>query len=413
MSRNLVGNHAKGKVYVDKILNMSAAAVQAVGKYGKENVINGTSGVMCDEEGALICLPTVEKVFRNTATPELIGYAPISGSQGFQDAAIAHTFGDYQPDGYVKAIATPGGAGAVSCVIWNYSDNNDMVLTHDWFWTPYKSMCTEIGRKLETFSLFNEKNEFNLPSFETKVSKILKEQDRLVIILNTPGNNPTGYTLANEEWDGVIETLKTAVKSSNKNITLLIDIAYIDFVKNPAEVRSFMKKLSNLPENIFVAIAFSMSKSFTLYGQRTGAIIGVSSSKDVIEEFTHVTQVTGRTRWSNVNRGSMHVMATIYNDTTLLQSIKQERTNSMAIIAERADFFMGEAAAVGLDVLPYRGGFFITVPTDDPDSVSKQLGQKNIFLVPLSGGIRIAICAIPKRQIKGLATAIKEVLNKL
>lgn len=413
MSRSLVGNHAKGKVYVDKILNMSAAAVRAVGQYGKENVINGTSGVMCDEEGALICLPTVEKVFRNTATHELIGYAPISGSQGFQDGAIAHTFGAYRPDGYVKAIATPGGAGAVSCVIWNYSDNGDMVLTHDWFWTPYKSMCTEIGRKMETFSLFNAKNEFNLPSLEAEVSKILQQQDRLVIILNTPGNNPTGYTLTNEEWEGVIETLKAAVKSGNKNITLLIDIAYIDFVKNPAEARAFMKKLSNLPENIFVAIAFSMSKSFTMYGQRTGAVIGVSFNKEVIEEFTHVTQVTGRTRWSNVNRGSMQVMTSIYSDTALLQSLKQERTNSMAIIAERADLFMSEAAAVQLDVLPYRGGFFITVPTENPDSVSKYLGQNNIFLVPLSGGIRIAICAIPRRQIKGLATAIKDALRKL
>jgi aromatic-amino-acid transaminase len=411
MSRSLVGTHAKGKIYTDKLLDTSAAAAQAISKYGKENVTNGSSGVMCDENGTLICLPTVEATFRNIGIRELVGYAPIAGMQDYQDAAIRHTFGDYQPEGYIKAIATPGGAGAVSSVIWNYSDIGDAVLTHDWFWTPYKSMCSEVGRTLETFTLFNESKGFNIVSFESKVRGILEQQNRIVIILNTPGNNPTGFTLTGDEWDSVIEVIKKNAKKDNKSVTLLIDIAYVDFTNDPVKVRAFMKKFSNLPDNIFITLAFSMSKSFTVYGQRTGAIIGVSSSKEVIEEFTHVTQVTGRTRWSNVNRGCMQMMSTIYNDPLLVETLQKEREDSMAMIAKRAAIFEDEASKIKLDVLPYCGGFFITVPTTKPDTACVYLQKKNIFLVPLSKGIRIAVCSVPTKQVKGLARQVVEAIK--
>lgn len=46
-----------------------------------------------------------------------------------------------------------------------------------------------------------------------------------------------------------------------------------------------MRKFSNLPENIFTIFAFSMSKGYTLYGQRTGAMVGLSSSKELTTEF--------------------------------------------------------------------------------------------------------------------------------
>ncbi|MBP2656835.1 MAG: aminotransferase class [Firmicutes bacterium] len=409
MSKSLTGLHANGKLYVDKLLETGAAAQRAAATYGKDNVVNGSMGVMRDEEGALICLPTVEALFKSIEMQNLISYSPIAGPQDYQDAAIRHTFGDYQPEGYIKAIATPGGAGAVSATIWNYSDYGDTVLTHDWFWSPYKWMCDEIGRKLDTFSLYTEDKIFNIASFESKVNEILKKQDRIVIILNTPGNNPTGFTLTDAEWDAVLWVVKENAKK-DKSITLLIDIAYIDFTHDPVKVRAFMKKFGDLPANILVTLAFSMSKSFTAYGQRTGAVIGLSSSKEVIEEFTHVTQVTGRTRWSNGNTGCMNIMAKIYSDPLLVKALEKERADSMAIIAKRADIFVKEASELELDVLPYCGGFFITLPTDNPGLACEYLQKRNIFLVPLSKGIRIAVCSIPAAQVTGLAEQVVESL---
>lgn len=72
------------------------------------------------------------------------------------------------------------------------------------------------------------------------------------------------------------------------------------------EVRKIFKKLSNLPANILSIVAYSMSKGFTLYGQRTGAMIGVSSSKEIIEEFAAINQYTSRATWSNINRPAIN-----------------------------------------------------------------------------------------------------------
>ena len=65
-------------------------------------------------------------------------------------------------------------------------------------------------------------------------------------------------------------------------------MAYIDYAGDPDEVRSFLKYFEDLPENILLAVAYSMSKSFLVYGMRSGALIGVSSSKTVAEEFANV-----------------------------------------------------------------------------------------------------------------------------
>ena len=64
-----------------------------------------------------------------------------------------------------------------------------------------------------------------------------------------------------------------------------MDVAYIDFVRDDDASRKFFKKFGNLPSNILTIVAFSMSKGFTAYGMRMGAAIGISSDKDVAEEF--------------------------------------------------------------------------------------------------------------------------------
>ncbi|MGY0435083.1 aminotransferase class I/II-fold pyridoxal phosphate-dependent enzyme [Bacillus rugosus] len=185
----------------------------------------------------------------------------------------------------------------------------------------------------------------------------------------------------------------------------------MDFTKDPAKARTFMKKFSNLPSNIIVAFAFSMSKGFTVYGQRTGAVVGVSSSKSVAEEFENAILVTSRSRWSNVNRGCMTLLSAIYNDKMLLNKVNAEREAYQTLIAKRAEVFINEAQQIGLSILPYHAGFFITIPCSHPDEASKMLAAQNIFTAPLSKGIRIAACSVPLAQMHGLAAKIKHAIT--
>ena len=407
---SIAAKHAKGKSAQDKIFGANAAAVAAAAKYGKDNVTNATIGAILDEDEQLVCLPTVEKVFRGLSTNEMIAYAPISGLPEYLDCVLTAAFGSSRPEGYIAAVATAGGTGAIHHAIWNYTDVGETVLCSDWYWGAYKVLCQDMGRDFTTYKMLDAENKFNLPSLEEKVNELLAKQDNLLYLLNTPAHNPTGYSLSEQDMDGVLALLKKAAVPG-KNIVLFLDIAYIDYAGEKEEVRKIFKKLSGLPANILCIVGYSMSKGFTMYGQRTGAMIGVSSDKSVIDEFVAINQYTSRATWSNINRPAMRTLATIYSDKELLEKVCAERDHYYQMIKARADLFTQEATECGLPMLPYVAGFFLSIPSTNPDAVCDKLHEDNIFAVPLAAGVRIAVCAVPLKKIKGMAAKVNAALQ--
>ena len=132
MITSMAAPHAKGKSAQDKIFGANAAAVAAAAQYGAENVTNATIGAILDEEEKLVCLPTVEKVYRSLPTNELIAYAPISGLPGFLEGVLDAAFGKSRPEGHLAAVATAGGTGVIHHAVWNYTAKGDTILTSDW-----------------------------------------------------------------------------------------------------------------------------------------------------------------------------------------------------------------------------------------------------------------------------------------
>lgn len=412
MLTSIAAKHAKGKAAQDKIFAANAAAVAAAAKYGNENVTNATIGAILDEDEKLVCLPTVEKVFRSLETNELIAYAPISGLPEYLECVLTAAFGSSRPEGYLAAVATAGGTGAIHHAIWNYMDEGETALCSDWYWGAYKVLCNDMGRNFTTYKMLDENNKFNLPALKEKVTELLSKQDNLLYILNTPAHNPTGYSLSESDMDGVLDILKEAAVDG-KNIIFFLDVAYIDYAGEKEEVRKIFKKLSGLPANILAIIGYSMSKGFTMYGQRTGAMIGVSSSKEVIEEFAAINQYTSRATWSNINRPAMRTLAAIYSDPELLKATEAERDYYYKMIKARADLFTEEAKACGLPMLPYVAGFFLSIPAKDPDAICNKLHEDNIFAVPLAAGVRIAVCAVPLKKIKGMAAKVYAAMKEV
>ncbi|MBR3497943.1 MAG: aminotransferase class I/II-fold pyridoxal phosphate-dependent enzyme [Selenomonadaceae bacterium] len=405
MSMTMTASHAAGRKLRDAIFDANQACNEAIKIHGAQAVTNATIGVVLDEEGKLATLPTVEKIFRAMDFSELVSYAPISGLPAYLDAVIDLTFADNKPEGFLDAVATAGGTGAIHHAIANYAERGDAVLTSDWRWGTYDLICNETGKRLETFKLFDNALNFNITDFAVKVDALLKKQNSLLVIINSPAHNPTGYALSSEEWDKVIAVLK-AQAAADKKISLLVDIAYIDFAGEKNSTRAFMKKFSNLPKNFFVMISFSMSKSYTAYGQRTGALIGVSSSGEVIDDFKNVSKYSCRATWSNINRGAQALLVRLAADKELLPVYEAERTELYQMVKRRADVFVAEAKACGLRVVPYKGGFFIAVPAENPAAVCKKLHDDLIFAVPLKLGIRVAACSTSFEKMHGVAEKI-------
>ena len=393
----------------DKIFALNGRAKALAAKIGKDKVINATIGSLLDDDGNLVVLSSVVEVLTHLNPDDYADYAPIGGTPGFKKAIAKATFGNYEISSNVEVCATPGGTGAIRNTISNYSRIGDKVLTSDWYWSPYSTIAGEIGRSIATYELFDENNGFNIASFREKVLELVKAQGSLVILLNTPAHNPTGYSLHDEDWDNVIACLKEA--SAFGNIALFVDVAYIDFAGEEDEARAFLPKLQNLPENILPIIGFSLSKTFTMYGMRSGAAICMAATPEIAAEFKLVNEFSSRGSWSNSNKAGQVLMSKVYEKPELLHKVNEEREGFRAMLARRGRTFEDGIVAAGLPCVPYDSGFFACVPCPNPGEISEKLEAKGVFVVPLAKGIRISVASISEDVCRRLPTLIAEVMK--
>lgn len=388
----------------DKIFGISNRAKAMIAEKGPEAVINATIGTLLNDDGELMVLSSVDDTFSSLSPEEYAAYAPIGGIPAYRTAAVKAAFGKYEPKGYVEAVATPGGTGAIRNTIANYSLLGDKILTGDWHWSPYGTIASEIGRSVETFTLFTPDRKFNIEAFRAKVDELLSAQDHLVVVLNTPAHNPTGYALTDEDWRQVVQCLSEI--KPDKKAALLIDAAYIDFAGDEDKYRSFLPIVEELPANVLPIMAYSMSKTFTLYGMRTGAMICMAKTKEIAEEFRRVCEFSSRGSWSNCARAGQSIIAKIYGDEDLLRKVTEERKQIRDMLLARGKAFEEEAARVGLEIVPFDAGFFVSIPCDNPDEISARLEKEGIFLVPLAKGLRVSVASISEESCRILPEKI-------
>lgn len=366
-----------------------------------------------DDNGKLIAMKTVYDQLKNLPNEEISAYASIGGQPAYQEAVKKVCFKGNDPEGYIRVVASPGGSGAIKLAMYNYTNENDVVLVSDWYWSPYGIIGEETKRGVENYALFDESGNFNIDSYSEKFTEILNRQGRIFTIINSPGNNPTGYSLSDEDWDKVLDLAKEAAKDKDKKIVFLVDVAYIDFVRDDDASRKFFKKFGNLPSNILTIVAFSMSKGFTAYGMRMGAAIGISSDEDIAEEFYYSLMHSCRANWSNCNRGAMAVLSEIVADDKKYEEYEKEKNSYKDMLLVRANAFVEGAKECGLEILPYRDGFFTSIPCDNPMKACEELAKENLYLVPLKMGLRFAVCAVEESKCKKAPAIIKEVLDRI
>jgi len=255
------------------------------------------------------------------------------------------------------------------------------------------------------------KFEDNTEDFKNKVLELAKIQKNVVLVINEPSHNPTGFRMTYEEWVNLMDFFKSI---RDTNIIVIRDVAYFEYDdRGEEETKKIRKLLVGLPKNILFMYAFSLSKSLSIYGMRIGAQIAVSSDEEVIQEFKDALPFSCRTTWSNIPKGGMKLFATIMKNPELKANFLNEKQGYMDLLNERANIFLAEAKEVNLELLPYKSGFFVTVPVGKTvDKVIEDLENKNIFVIKFDTGIRIGLCSVPKKKIKGLAKKIKESIDK-
>ena len=162
-----------------------------------------------------------------------------------------------------------------------------------------------------------------------------------------------------------------------------------------------------LDEKILAVIAFSGSKTFSLYGFRIGAQIGLSKSQAVIDDFSRVGDYSVRARFSSVSRPAMSLIGKIFADETKKAGFKAELMTAREVLKKRVDLFNECAKKENLKTLPYGGGFFIGILTDNPH-IFDDLVKDGVYVITMKGLIRIAISSVRLDEIERLVKIIKQ-----
>ena len=391
----------------DKVFALNGRAKAATAAKGKDAVINAVIGALLDDNGELVVMSSVVDAIKTLGPADYAEYAPIAGTPAFREAVKKALFGKFIPEGRIEVCATPGGTGSITSVVTNYSNYGDSVLTHDWCWANYRNICSSLGRSLKTFRFFDEDGRFDSADLEKQLNTLAEVQDQVVLMINTPAHNPTGYSLSLEDWDNVIRI----VNDAKCKVVLFLDVAYIDYAGEDDEVRAFMPKLADLGSHVLTIYGYSASKTLTAYGMRCGAIVCVAPDDETAEEFKRASEYAARSTWSNCNRSAQVVMGRIYSDPELLAKVDAERRGYRDMLLERGAVFEKTLNDNGVKCVPFSAGFFVTIACDDPAAVSAKLEEQDIFALALPKGVRVSIASISKEKCVKCAEAIAALLK--
>ncbi len=216
--------------------------------------------------------------------------------------------------------------------------------------------------------------------------------------------------MTDDEWRLVMKRLRALSDLGEVNVVL--DIAYIDYTKSADRRRSLFRFFEDLPENLNVFVCASLSKTATAYGMRLGALVIFSNQQERLAE---IYSAAARSVWSNVNNGGQIAFSRLIKDNALKQAFFIEQQEYIDMLNARSELFLQEATAVGLPMYPHTEGFFVTIPlaVEYRDQVDQALRDELIYTISLAGGVRVALCAIPLRQVKGLAATIQRIIKQV
>ena len=422
----------------ERVLNAAAIAKQGSdtifswwaryqnAKADGKDAVNGTIGALLEDDGNLAINKVVDAAVRVAPEVEISAYAPLGGLPSFLDLSKSLAFGDARNSLeelgiHFSSTATPGGSGALYLAANNFADRGDNVLLRDRHWGPYKGFLTGCGLGWETWPLLpNSPSEshpyFAKDEFESSLAKLCDGQEKVLIWLNDPAHNPTGLSMTPEGRATCLESFVTsAIANENIGHTLLIDAAYSLYAEEPHgwadTILEAIESGMSWPENMLITIAVSLSKSHTIYGLRTGALVNIHPEKEVVERISTVMSVTGRQTWSAAPRIAQYCVSKMHETEEGGASWALERDRLKQLLDDRRATFKLQCQKHGVPLNPTMDGFFAWLECENPEEIAESCAKEDVFLVPLTGGVRIGLCALAESQLEKVALALSNSLR--
>ena len=275
--------------------------------------VNLGVGVYYDDNGKLPllqCVQAAEKTMMEA--PKARGYLPIDGIAAYDAAVKSLVFGagsEPVTSGRVATVQALGGTGGLKlgADFLRKVSPDARVLISDPSWENHLALFTNAGFQVESYPYYDAAS--RSINFAGMLSALNAAPAGTIVVLHACCHNPTGYDISAEQWDQVVAACKA------HNLTPFLDMAYQGFGYGITEDGAAVQKFVASGMDFFVSTSFS--KSFSLYGERVGALSVLCENKDEAARVLSQLKIVIRTNYSNPPTHGGAVVAAVMNDPAL------------------------------------------------------------------------------------------------
>ncbi|HEX5691167.1 MAG TPA: amino acid aminotransferase [Roseiflexaceae bacterium] len=364
--------------------------------------VNLGVGVYYDDNGkvpVLECVKRAEQALAAETSPRT--YLPIDGMPAYTRAVQGLILGDDAiavREQRVVTLQALGGTGALKLAadFLHRLNPQATVWISNPSWENHRALFESAGFAVKNYPYYDATTRGL--DFAGMARALESLPAGAIVVLHACCHNPTGADLTNEQWSRVIEIVKA------RELVPILDMAYQGFAEGLAPDGAVVKRFADAMNPVFIASSFS--KSFSLYGERIGALSIVAASKDEAARVLSQMKRVVRTNYSNPPTHGCQVVTKVLT-TPELRSLWEQELGQMRErikLMRKALVDKVQAKKPGYDigfVLKQRGMFSYSGLSKE--IVDKLKSQHSIYAVD-SG--RICVAALNNKNVERVAEAI-------
>ncbi len=368
--------------------------------------LNLAVGVYTDAEGEVPRLRAVQAAERrwiDKALPKT--YRPIEGTKPFRDAVQALLFGDGAPilrQNRTATLQSVGGTGAlkIGADVLAKLKPGAAVAVSDPSWENHRALFAQAGFTTVDYPYFSaETGGADYPAMRAS----LKDREAgTIVVLHACCHNPTGADLTPDEWADLASLME------ERSLIPFLDIAYQGFGDGLDADAAPVRLFAASGQEFFVASSFS--KSFSLYGERVGALTIVAADPAMRGKVEALAKRLVRASYSNPHTHGAAIVETVLTDPELRADWERElaemRTRIHGIRTRLADSLQQRHPERGFDAIKAQKGMFSYTGLTPSEAVRLR-EQHEVYALETG---RICVAAVNTHNIARVVDAIDAVV---
>jgi aromatic-amino-acid transaminase len=367
--------------------------------------VNLGVGMYYDDTGKLPLLDCVSRAEHDmTAKGAARGYLPIDGIAAYDKAVQALLFGadsEVVTSGRTITLQALGGTGGLKIgadFLRRFAPGAQVYIS-DPSWENHRALFEGAGFTVQTYAYFDAATRGL--DFDGMLRSLQGIPHGSIVVLHACCHNPTGVDPSSEQWTQIIDVVRS------RGIVPFLDIAYQGFGDGTEADAAVVRRFAETPGPLFVSSSFS--KSFSLYGERVGALSVVAGDRDeALRVLSQIKRVV-RANYSTPPTHGGQIVAMVLGSPELHALWEAE----LAMMRNRIKLMRAELVERLHELLPnanyryilaQRGMFSYTGLTKP--QVERLRDEYSIYVIDTG---RICVAALNSRNVDAIAKAIAAV----